>query len=87
LLNEQKLYDDLDKNWAVVAEAIQTILRREGFPNPYEALKNLTRNNALITKDSITDFIGQLAVSDEIKTELKNITPHNYTGISPFMGE
>jgi len=87
LLNEQKLYDDLDKNWAVVAEAIQTILRREGYPNPYEALKNLTRNNALITKDSITDFIGQLAVSDEIKTELKNITPHNYTGISPFMGE
>jgi len=87
LLNEKKLYDDLEKNWAVVAEAIQTILRREGYPNPYEALKNLTRNNQLITKSLITDFINQLAVSDEIKAELKKITPHNYTGISPFIGE
>jgi adenylosuccinate lyase len=87
LLNENKLYDDLEKNWAVVAEAIQTILRREGYPNPYDALKSLTRNNQLITKSLITDFINQLTVSDEIKAELKKITPHNYTGISPFIGD
>jgi len=87
LLNEQKLHDDLEKNWAVVAEAIQTILRREGYPNPYEKLKDLTRNNELITKESLGRFIDKLVVSEEIKTELKKITPHNYTGISPFIGE
>ncbi len=81
LLNEAKLDEDLEKNWAVVAEAIQTILRREGYPNPYEALKGLTRTNEKINKDSISAFIGQLDVSEEIKQELRQISPQNYTGI------
>ena len=81
LLNEAKFAEDLEKNWAVVAEAIQTILRREGYPNPYEALKGLTRTNEAITKASITNFIDTLQVSDTIKTELKAISPSNYTGI------
>lgn len=81
LLNGEKLNEDLEANWAVVAEAIQTILRREGFKNPYEALKGLTRTNEKINKKSIADFIETLNVSDAVKTELKNITPQNYTGI------
>jgi adenylosuccinate lyase len=81
LLNETAFADDLEKNWAVVAEAIQTILRREGFPKPYEALKGLTRKNEATTKSSVHEFIDTLAVSDSIKNELKTITPHNYTGI------
>lgn len=81
LLNEPKFAEDLDKNWAVVAEAIQTILRREAYPNPYEALKGLTRTNAAITKDSIHEFIGTLEVSDAIKAELLKISPSNYLGI------
>ncbi|CAM4296698.1 adenylosuccinate lyase [Zobellia nedashkovskayae] len=81
LLNKEKFEQDLENNWAVVAEAIQTILRREGYPNPYEALKGLTRTNAKINKDSIAEFIDTLEVSDEIKQELKVITPSNYTGI------
>jgi adenylosuccinate lyase len=81
LLNEAKLDEELEKNWAVVAEAIQTILRREGYPNPYEALKGLTRTNEKIDKDSISAFIGQLDVSEEIKQELRQISPQNYTGI------
>lgn len=81
LLNETAIYRDLDNCWSVVAEAIQTILRREGYPNPYEALKALTRTNNAITEDSIKDFIKNLNVSDEIKEELLKITPHNYTGI------
>jgi len=81
LLNEPKFAEDLEKNWAVVAEAIQTILRREGYPNPYEALKELTRTNTVINKESIHAFIETLAVSDDIKTELKQITPSNYLGI------
>ena len=81
LLNEPKFEEDLEKNWAVVAEAIQTILRREGYPNPYEALKDLTRTNTVINKDSIHAFIESLNVSDDIKTELKAITPSNYLGI------
>ncbi len=81
LLNESKFYEDLENNWAVVAEAIQTILRREGYPNPYEALKGLTRTNEAITKSSIAHFIETLKVSDKIKSELKQITPQNYTGI------
>ncbi|MEP6466605.1 MAG: adenylosuccinate lyase [Parafilimonas sp.] len=81
LLNENKLNEDLEKNWAVVAEAIQTILRRENYPNPYEALKALTRGNAAIDKKSIHNFIEKLDVSDDIKKELKAITPQNYTGI------
>lgn len=81
LLNEQKLHNDLENNWAVVAEAIQTILRREGFDKPYEALKALTRTNEAITQQSIKEFILTLQVSEEVKTELNKITPHNYTGI------
>jgi adenylosuccinate lyase len=81
LLNEKALFNDLDNCWAVVAEGIQTILRREGYPNPYEALKALTRTNAGITETSIQDFIRTLDVDDTIKNELLAITPHNYTGI------
>ncbi|WP_298548035.1 adenylosuccinate lyase [uncultured Aquimarina sp.] len=81
LLNEEKFAQDLENNWAVVAEAIQTILRREGYPNPYEALKGLTRTNATINQNSIAEFIETLEVSDTIKSELKVITPSNYTGI------
>lgn len=81
LLNESKFAEDLEKNWAVVAEAIQTILRREGYPNPYEALKGLTRTNEAMTKDSIHAFIGTLNVSEDIKAELLAITPSNYLGI------
>jgi len=81
LLNEDKIKLDLENNWAVVAEAIQTILRREAYPNPYEALKGLTRTNEAITKSSMANFIETLEVSEEIKEELKAITPQNYTGI------
>lgn len=81
LLNEKALHYDLEQNWAVVAEAIQTILRREGFPKPYEALKSLTRTNEAITQQSIQAFIETLNVSDTVKNELKKITPHNYTGV------
>lgn len=81
LLNKTKFEKDLEDNWAVVAEAIQTILRREGYPNPYEALKGLTRTNNRITKESIAEFIDQLEINEELKTELKNISPSNYTGI------
>ncbi|NNE33172.1 MAG: adenylosuccinate lyase [Winogradskyella sp.] len=81
LLNETKFAQDLENNWAVVAEAIQTILRRENYPNPYEALKGLTRTNETITKNSISNFIDTLEVSNSVKKELKAITPSNYTGI------
>jgi adenylosuccinate lyase len=81
VLNESKFAEDLENNWAVVAEAIQTILRREGYPNPYEALKGLTRTNEKINQKTISDFIDTLDVSDDIKTELKSISPSNYTGI------
>lgn len=81
LLNEAKLSEDLEKNWAVVAEAIQTILRREGYPNPYEALKDLTRTNTVIDKNAIHQFIKNLHVSESIKNELLQITPSNYLGI------
>ncbi|MGY8916400.1 MAG: adenylosuccinate lyase, partial [Flavobacteriales bacterium] len=81
LLNKEKFEQDLENNWAVVAEAIQTILRREAYPNPYEALKGLTRTNERITQHSIASFIDTLDVSEAIKTELKAITPSNYTGI------
>lgn len=81
LLNEEKITQDLNAQWAVVAEAIQTILRRENYPNPYEALKELTRINTGITEKSIQDFISTLEVSDELKLELSAITPFNYTGI------
>ena len=81
LLNEPKFHEDLEKNWAVVAEAIQTILRREGYPNPYEALKGLTRTNEAIDKNAIHNFIATLEVSEEIKAELMKITPSNFVGI------
>lgn len=81
VLNEPKFQEDLENNWAVVAEAIQTILRREAYPNAYEALKGLTRTNTKIDQKSISDFINTLEVSNEIKEELKQITPSNYTGI------
>ncbi|WP_314314340.1 adenylosuccinate lyase [Hoylesella marshii] len=81
ILNEDKIARDLDENWAVVAEAIQTILRREGYPHPYEALKALTRTNTHISHESISAFIDTLHISPEVKKELKAITPRNYTGI------
>ena len=81
ILNEEKLSEDLDNTWAVVAEAIQTILRREAYPHPYEALKALTRTNKKMTAETIHAFIRTLNVSDNVKAELMAITPHNYTGI------
>ncbi len=81
ILNEPRLHADLDANWAVVAEAIQTILRREGYPQPYEALKELTRGKTAITKEDIKGFIGQLKVSAAVRDELSKITPHNFVGI------
>ena len=81
VLNEEKIRNDLDNNWAVCAEAIQTILRRESYPNPYESLKDLTRTNSHITQESLSLFINGLDVSEKIKEELKRISPFNYTGI------
>ena len=81
LLHQESINADLDNCWAVVAEAIQTILRREAYPHPYEALKALTRTNQAITQESISHFIDSLDVNEAIKTELRAITPHNYTGI------
>lgn len=81
LLNEEKIKTDLENNWAVVAEAIQTILRREGYPNPYEALKELTRTNEIINQEAIHRFVDQLEIDSKVKAELKTITPFNYTGI------
>ena len=80
ILNEEALSADLDRMWMVVAEGIQTILRREGYPHPYETLKQLTRTNAKVTEQSISEFIDSLEVSPEVKAELHKITPHNYTG-------
>lgn len=80
-MNEEKLQQDLDNTWAVVAEAIQTILRREAYPHPYEALKALTRTNQKMTEQTIHEFIQQLEVSPEVKEELMSITPMNYTGM------
>ena len=83
ILNSAKIDEDLENNWAVVAEAIQTILRREKYPNPYETLKELTRKNDKITKNSIHEFINDLDIEENIKNELKNISPQNYTGVIP----
>lgn len=80
ILNEDKIGKDLDNNWAVLAEAIQTILRREGYPKPYETLKDLTRTNTHINPDTILQFINNLSVSEAVKEELKNLNPHNYIG-------
>lgn len=82
VLNEAKLHEDLEKNWAVVAEAVQTILRREGYPQPYEALKALTRGKEGITRESMHRFINGLEIAEAVKKELKAISPHNYTGIT-----
>ena len=81
VINEEKIINDLENNWAVVAEAIQTILRREGYPNPYEALKELTRLNTKITSETLESFINNLKIDEKIKKELRNISPSNYTGI------
>lgn len=81
ILNETKITEDLNQNWAVVAEAIQTILRREAYPHPYEALKALTRTNEKMTAETIHAFVEQLQVSEQVKEELRNITPYNYTGL------
>jgi adenylosuccinate lyase len=86
LLNQNAFEQDLEKNWAVVAEAIQTVLRREGYEKPYEALKGLTRTNDAVTKDTVHAFIDTLNVSDSIKAELKLITPQNYTGVQLVKG-
>ena len=81
ILNEEKLEADLEETWAVVAEAIQTILRREAYPHPYEALKALTRTNKKMTEETIHEFIKGLNVSDSVKKELMAITPQNYVGV------
>ena len=84
LINEEKIRSDLESNWAVVAEAIQTVLRRENFPKPYEALKELTRKNEKVTEQSIREFIDGLAVNNSVKEELRKISPYNYTGVELF---
>jgi adenylosuccinate lyase len=84
VVNDSKIYADLENNWAVVSEAIQTILRRENYPDPYEALKALTRGNNQLDKRSIHQFIDGLKINDEVKKELKKISPHNYTGVVNF---
>lgn len=81
VLNREVIDADLENNWAVVAEAIQTVLRREFFPNPYEALKDLTRKNEVINREQIHKFIDSLNIGEEVKQELKKITPQNYTGV------
>lgn len=81
IINKEVIEKDLESNWAVVAEAIQTILRRENYPKPYEALKDLTRTNEAVTSETIKRFIEGLNISKEVKDELLKITPHNYTGI------
>jgi adenylosuccinate lyase len=81
LLNEAKLQEDLENNWMVVAEAIQTILRREGYPQPYEALKELTRGKAQVTRTDIHEFIDGLKISNAVRAELKRIEPGNYVGV------
>jgi adenylosuccinate lyase len=84
IVNNSKIYHDLENNWAVVSEAIQTILRRENYPEPYEALKKLTRGKSEIDKKSIHQFIDGLKIKEDVKKELKKISPHNYTGIANF---
>ena len=81
IVNKSKINADLEENWIIISEAIQTILRREGYPNPYESLKELTRKNTFITKEILHKFIDSLELSEKIKNELKAIKPSNYTGI------
>jgi adenylosuccinate lyase len=80
ILNEGKLQEDLEDNWMVIAEGIQVILRREGYPQPYEELKALTRGRSLVTREDLHDFIEQLMIGEDVKEELKALTPHNYVG-------
>jgi adenylosuccinate lyase len=84
IINEEKIRQDLDNNWAVLAEAIQTVLRGIAYPNPYEALKELTRTNAKITKETLADFIDGLDIDEDVKDRLKALSPDKYTGINPF---
>jgi adenylosuccinate lyase len=84
IVRPETFANDLEDNWAVVAEAIQTILRREAYPNPYEALKALTRTNTKITAESMANFINELDVKEELKAELRKITPHNFVGMNMF---
>jgi len=84
IINKEKFHADLENNWAVLAEAIQTVLRGIGYPNPYEALKDLTRTNEKMTKESLGVFIDGLDVDEEIKTRLKELSPEKYTGIKLF---
>jgi adenylosuccinate lyase len=86
-LNSNKIEQDLEANWAVLAEAIQTILRREGYPKPYEALKDLTRGNQKITQESLQVFISQLKISDSVKAELLDLSPQNYIGFAEELAE
>ena len=81
LVNSEKKSNDLEMNWIIIAEAIQTILRREGYPKPYEALKKLTRKNEIINKKTFASFIEHLEISEDVKKELKKISPYNYTGV------
>ena len=81
VINDARIHEDLESNWAVVAEAIQTVLRRENYPNPFEALKKLTRGNQKIDKKAIHHFIDSLKIGEPVRKELKKITPHNYTGV------
>ena len=81
LVNSKKISNDLEMNWIIIAEAIQTILRREGYPKPYEALKKLTRKNEIINKKTFASFIEHLEISEDVKKELKKISPYNYTGV------
>ena len=81
LVNSEKISNDLEMNWIIIAEAIQTILRREGYPKPYEALKKLTRKNEIINKKTFASFIEHLEISEDVKKELKKISPYNYTGV------
>ena len=83
-VNEDKLRLDLDNNWAVIAEAIQTILRRESYPNPYETLKQLTRKSTHVTRETLMDFIDNLNVSESVKDELRALSPTTYLGINTF---
>ena len=83
IINVEKMEEDLTKNWIVIAEAIQTVLRREKYPNPFEELKQFTRNNHIINQEKMNNFIDNLKISNKIKSELKQITPFNYVGRVP----
>ena len=87
IINEEKIHQDLENNWAVVAEAIQTILRKNGYPKPYEALKELTRSNVKVSEETMKTFIEGLKLDEKVKDELKKISPFNYLGFSNVLTE